>query len=43
MNEKKRGKKKGGAPQGEEAEKLTKLQKAVAHWLRNSGLLIIIF
>ena len=35
MNEKKKGKKKGSAPQGEEEEKLTKLEKAVAHWLRD--------
>jgi len=36
MAEKKKGKKKGGAVQGEEDEKLTKLQKKVLHWLRDS-------
>jgi hypothetical protein len=35
MSEKKKGKKKGVALQGEEDEKLTKLQKKVLHWLRD--------
>jgi len=35
MAEKKKGKKKGVALQGEEDEKLTKLQKKVLHWLRD--------
>jgi hypothetical protein len=35
MAEKKKGKKKGVAVQGEEDEKLTKLQKKVLHWLRD--------
>ena len=35
MTEKKKGKKKGAVPAGEEEEKLTKLEKAVAHWLRD--------
>jgi hypothetical protein len=35
MAEKRKGKKKGGAPPSDEDEKLTKLEKAVAHWLRD--------
>jgi hypothetical protein len=38
MAEKKKGKKKGVALQGEEDEKLTKLQKKVLHWLRDCPL-----
>lgn len=36
MSEKKKGKRRGAPAQGEEEEKLTKLQKAVAHWLRKN-------